>query len=386
VLTTDEGDKMPDLSVPYHAQETSLFCGPACVQMALGLLGVGGLTQTDLYNVRCHDDCIERGWATSPNGLQKTLNNHRPASFPGYFSIFGLGNTELISRKIVWTIHHYQAAAIALVMGNDHWVVVRGYEASAEPASSTDTSYGITSFYLNDPADGLGADHSIPYDNWLRSYMTGVPDGVWANQFIAACDSDPPPVVMGKAARPARRRRLRGDRILKPRRAGALALAGLAASGFLQRESSRRRLLNAYPVNPILVERLDCMDTFYYLVPFEVRPGAVVALVCIDARFGDYLQSALLPERGNRFHDLSFDLEFAREILFAQPIDFGRQGRLLKVRREAYALYPTLVWKPCRESMSPYLPFFMATIGNRQVYVRVDGQVFTRLHTHERGI
>ena len=62
-----------------------------------------------------------------------------------------------------------------------------------------------------------------------------------------------------------------------------------------------------------------------------------------------------------------------------------RKGRLI-VRKEAHGLYPTLVWQPCRESLSPYYPFFMVTVGAQRIYVRVDGQVFTKLHDKGRGI
>jgi hypothetical protein len=352
--------------------------------MVLSLLGLGGLTQTNLYNQHCHDDGIESSWYTSPNGLQGTLNDHRPKSFPGYFSLFGLGDTDSISRKIIWTIYQYRVAPVALVLGNSHWVVVRGYEVNADPVSSVDQTYAITTFYLNDPGDGFGAKHSIPYATWLSQYMTGVPTGYWERQFLAVCDSDPPPTGPGRIRVPARRRHFRGERILRPERIGELALAGLAASGLFDRDSWQRILPNIHPANPILIQRLDRLDTFYYLVPMGFR-RRVIALVCIDARFGDYLQAARLPSRRNAFRDLNFDPQVAVQILLARPIDFGRHGRL-KVRKQAYALYPTLVWRPCRESMSPYLPFFMATVGNRRVYIRVDGAVFPRLHTHDRGI
>ena len=56
-----------------------------------------------------------------------------------------------------------------------------------------------------------------------------------------------------------------------------------------------------------------------------------------------------------------------------------RKGRLL-VRKEAICIFPTLVWRPCRESLSPYWPFYMLTVGDARLYVRIDGAVFTALH------
>jgi hypothetical protein len=62
-----------------------------------------------------------------------------------------------------------------------------------------------------------------------------------------------------------------------------------------------------------------------------------------------------------------------------------RQGRLL-VRKEAVCMYPTLVWKPCRESLSPFWPFYLFTVGAYRLYVRIDGAVFTTLHDQDRGL
>ena len=63
----------------------------------------------------------------------------------------------------------------------------------------------------------------------------------------------------------------------------------------------------------------------------------------------------------------------------------GRQGRLT-VRPEAYSIYPTLVWRPSLESLSPFAPFHMLTVGDRRIFVRLDGRVFTSLQTHIPGI
>ena len=62
-----------------------------------------------------------------------------------------------------------------------------------------------------------------------------------------------------------------------------------------------------------------------------------------------------------------------------------RLGRI-RVRPEALCLYPILVWKPCRESLSPFWPFHMFTVGAYRLYVRIDGTIFTALHDNEPGI
>ena len=48
----------------------------------------------------------------------------------------------------------------------------------------------------------------------------------------------------------------------------------------------------------MLVQRLDRLDSFYYIVPFETRQKAVAAAASVDARFGNYRQAVALPEGG----------------------------------------------------------------------------------------
>ena len=38
-----------NLTVPYHQQDTDVYCGAACAQMVLDSIGSGLLSQDDLY-------------------------------------------------------------------------------------------------------------------------------------------------------------------------------------------------------------------------------------------------------------------------------------------------------------------------------------------------
>ena len=122
-----------NLAVSYHQQDTDYYCGAACAQMVLDSLGAGLLDQNQLYNDNHSHSTTEAGWATAPDGLQWTMHNYEPpapAGPPHYgsydFVLFALDTEDAISRKIVWTLHHYQAAPIAMVYGWQHWIVVRG--------------------------------------------------------------------------------------------------------------------------------------------------------------------------------------------------------------------------------------------------------------------
>jgi hypothetical protein len=142
------------------------------------------------------------------------LNHYRPASGTDYFESFDLASKESISRRIVWTIEHHGVAPVALVFGQRHWIVVRGYEASSAPTSADDASYTIAAFYIHIPwspmpypvspshiyGDGCGADGDlvgvancrITYESWKNNYMIGVSRGHWAGKYLAVCDSGRP--------------------------------------------------------------------------------------------------------------------------------------------------------------------------------------------------
>jgi len=390
------------LSVRYHQQDDTYYCGAACAQMVLESAGVGLIDQGTLDStISIHND-IEGGWATAPDGLQWTMNDSKPGSI----GLVAAASEDAISRKIVWSIYNRKLPAVALINGKAHWIVVRGFEASAAPTSSADVSYTITAFDINNPSPKLGsspppphgtadtcgsggefgfADEHIAYAHWRSSYMTGVPtSSFWEGKFVAVCDPAPPPTLVGAHVLTSNPEN--GEQILTPERARALARAGLEAYGLFQREAWRKSLLKTNPGDPILVQRLDRADAFYYIVPMQVSRKAVPVLVCVDARFGSYLQSARISDRGgSAFHGLNFDPNAAIETIVGQSISFGPKGRQI-VRKEAFALYPTLVWRPCRESMSPYIPFFMVTLGDRRVFIRVDGQLFTSLHFGDSGI
>lgn len=394
-----------NLTIQYHQQDTNYYCGAACAQMVLETIGAGLLDQDDLYADNHSHSTIEPSWYTGPDGLRWTLNDRRPASFTNYFALFELANEDSISRKIIWTIHHYQVAPVALVYGWAHWIVVRGYEASAAPSSSADNSYTITAFDVNNPwpptpspapppphsaADSCGtggmhgiANEHIAYATWQSTYMTGVPGGHWAGKFLAVCDPEPPPSYIGATRPPAKE--FKRTKLLSPDDAVKFAETGLRDYGLFERDAWKGALSKTSPAEPILVQRLDQPDSFYYIIPMQASQKRSPVLVSVDARFGDYRQSILLP-RGAMQFAAQADRESLKNRLADKRYEFeDRRGQLL-IRKEASCLHPTLVWKPCRESLSPFYPFYMLSTATARIYIRIDGQVFTRLHDDERGI
>jgi len=402
-----------DLSVAYHQQDTNYYCGAACAQMVLDSIGTGLLSQDDLYSDNHSHSTAEPGWYTAPDGLLWTMNNLKPPSptFNSYFVLDALDNEDSISRALIWTLHHYRVAPIAMVYGSQHWVVVRGYTASAAPNGFADNSYSISGFMLNNPwpptpsadnpaaapppphsgADGCGnggnrgvADEHIAYTTWQSDYMTGVPGGHWAGKFVAVCDPDPPPSRPG-IFREILMRPLPGHRLITADVALARANEGLRVHGLLDLDTHKRALTGTQPGQPVLVQRLDRLDSFYFIVPFSEPAGTTALAVAVDARTGVYRQSIVRTAGQGTVLSLN-DRQAASRVLVGRTIELpARLGRIL-VRPEAICHYPTLVWKPCLESLSPFYPFHQFTVGSHHIYVRNDGAVFTELHDNYRGI
>jgi len=414
------------LSVGYHQQDTGYYCGAACSQMVLSAIGAGILDQDDLY-ADCHGQSTldpTSNWYTGPDGLTWTLNDRRPPGSTDSFELAALDSEDAISRQICWAIRQHGVAPVALVNGWQHWIVVLGYAASQHPTSASDPSYTIDGLDMNDPwpptpstlaappphaaGDGCGtgggrgtANLHVSYTFW-KSMMTGVPGGYWQGKFVAVGVGDKPaaapdasecaPEPKGRAKkrkrddkspRNAPTRAGRGSGFVSQRKAATLAIRGLKAHGLHEREGWSRALDKAAPGPGQLVQRLDRDDTFYSVVQFTSSRGTE-AIVSVDARSGEYLLAGLLPKASKDFFPLS--REAAADVIVGRRIELGgNRGRLL-VRKEAMSQYPLLVWRPCRESFSPFYPFYMFIVGRHRLYVRADGAIFPSLTTDAAGI
>jgi hypothetical protein len=394
------------LAVPYHQQDTNFYCGAACAQMVLGALGQPLLSQDDLYNDN-HNHSVEPGaWSSPPDGLCWTMNNRQAQK---HFTLDETDTEEPISRTICWAVCHYQCAPIALVFGGNHWVVVRGCTVSAAPASAFDTAYTIAGFDINNPwppvpgppgppphaeGDVCGsggnrgvADINVSYDTWRRDYLTAnVFGAVWQGRFVAVCDPDRPgaPGLPEPSPPSKRKRRFDGQRLLDGGVVRDDLRGNLTDAGLLSHPVWSKVFEDVVPAEPLLVQRLDRPSDRYWIVPTVDRHGMLRGAVGVDAYFGDYQQAMAVRNADASpfgFGDSGRAIEQVVDRRFEFP---GAAGSLL-ARREDLSVHPGLVWRPCRESLSPFYPFRMISLGAHLLYVRAfDGAVFTTL-TNDLG-
>jgi hypothetical protein len=124
-----------------------------------------------------------------------------------------------------------------------------------------------------------------------------------------------------------------------------------------------------------------------------MAPGITPLAVLVDARSGQLLQSAVgevpdidsvPPEEADSVFTL-ISRPDAAALVIGKKVDLPGEAGRMRIRAEAVCQYPTLVWKPCRESLSPLVPFYMFTVGAHSIYVRIDGAIFMSLDDSGRG-
>lgn len=394
-----------DLGTPYHQQDTNYYCGAAVAQMILDSIGSGLIGQNTLYS--SNHSHSSAGWYTSPDGLNFTLNAFMPPppAFNSFFIVEAANSEPDGSANIVRTLRYFGVATGTLVYGCGHWVAVRGAKTDEDPENGPFT---IEGFYINNPwpptpsfynsslapppphadpdACGNGgnrgvANEWVPYSEWRNTYHTGCDVyGVGHKQFVSVCDPRRPP--LGPVKIVGVTRLADGSRLIPAEEAMRIALHGIESHLRSEKECPLTpAVMNAHPVSAHLVQRLDRRDEFYYLITVhqEGRPSAVLRG---DALYGTF-QGALSLTGAEKLPIIEREAAVAAARQAVIDLEDG-SGRL-KLRDGTFCVHPTLVWRPCRESRSPYYPFQQMTVGDVTIYVGYDGQVYPALHDLGRG-
>lgn len=388
----------------YHTQDTGYYCGAACAMMVLHEIGVpyAALDQDDLYTSN-HDHNVQSGWATDPYGLGFTLNDRRPASFlPNFFVVHKRLTEAQGTLDVAFTLYHYHVSPAILVYHCAHWNVVRGVQTDVDPASGP---YVVEGFWLNNPvwdstvgshddADtcGSGGGHGVAnefvtYGEWQTNRFNGCAydDPGGATQWISVCD--PEPATFGLPRRRETRYRSDGRHIIRVQDLSAIGNEGLKEYRVPESQFGERVFRTGKFGTPLLVQRLDVPNQYYYILPWEQRSG-VLAMVDVDARFGVFKSARIFSEAVSNWIPGGTPAKAVAEIerrINDKRFELAEERGRIRVFPGTYCISQTLVWKPCRESWSPHLPFYHVQVGGHSLYVRIDGPVFTGL-TSGRGV
>lgn len=215
---------------------------------------------------------------------------------------------------------------------------------------------------------------------WLDTYFKGCDfTGTGVKEFVSICNT----VVKIEKIEKMKKWEpkwepipLPGERIVDIEKIGDLAAADMDRHDLYNDKAFSSALKNAKPSRSVLVQRLDLPDSYYYMVPMKSEK-AVTAMVLADGMNGS-LQGCTAFKAPLKRPFLS--QEQALERVLDKTIDLGNKAGTIKFREGTFSSHPVLVWKPCRESLSPYYPFHMFTSGDKHVYVGHNGRIFTELH------
>lgn len=146
------------------------------------------------------------------------------------------------------------------------------------------------------------------------------------------------------------------------------ARQGLSQLQVADQPDVQRALADANPGEPLYVARLDQAGLGYYLVPWQLA-GGIAAIVQIDAQTGTFasLATPSIPPPA-----LVISVDEVRRHIAAQSS--------LRVTGE-----PTLVWQPCRETASPFLPLYMVPTDGGRIFVGMNGVLHQQLTPFSKG-
>jgi hypothetical protein len=122
------------------------------------------------------------------------------------------------------------------------------------------------------------------------------------------------------------------------------------------------------PGDPVRVRRLDSPDQDYFLVPWVADEGTLL-VAHLNAASGEVAGFASASRPGPPV-----------------MIDPGRARTVAEERlHHTVSRESEIVWQPCQESASPFLPFYRFESAAGAVYVRADGTVFYALTPFGKG-
>lgn len=375
--------------VPTFIQERFDYCGPATAKIVLRWLRVSR-SQDTLWDALqeesdalglplcepCLGACVE--WSTRPEALAGVIRSLSGADI----KLVSAASAAAADHAVVWSVLN-DIPAVTLVQGATHWIVVHGYHVSREPANINDTGYELLGFDIIDPNRPQKARDFVPAAAWRSDYMTGVVCGRFDGRFVAVCDPEPTRSPGGPTVPRTPQKKVALSAMLTPARISRMAFDGIRRAGLLEGDTWHKAMTGVRPGTHRLVHRLDRPRSFYALVPFE-KGGRVQAQAMVDPYSGTFLGAGASEDLGKSLY-MSCAGDEAIAMVAEKRFDLPGERPHMRLRREGLSASATLVWKPCRESLSPYLPFTRLSYGERAIYVRADGEVFTALTAPRAG-
>ncbi|MBV8749628.1 MAG: hypothetical protein JO103_07925, partial [Candidatus Eremiobacteraeota bacterium] len=323
------------------------------------------------------------------------LNFFAPVPYCDTFVVEGCSTQCGASELLVQLLAHPDAVPPAVLWDCSHWIVISGVQTDVDPRTGQD--YTINGYYYDSPVlvpksaqtppphandDCCGTkpiygtpNEYITYTDWKNGFDGCVDDGT--RYYYVVCEELRASTGRLKSQPPAHVVR-NSDMLIGSADAQTDALDGIREHGLDKSGPLAGALAGVTTGDPILVRRLDVLDTYYYLVPL-LRDAVIHGYARVDAMHGNFL--------GVSAGDHVFDpIPTADQIaLLIRDAKGGSGDGAYRLRPGTYAVNPTPVWQRCYEAFSPYQPLYQVAAGNRTLYAAADGTLYPSLTLPQRG-
>ncbi len=190
-----------DLPLPFHRQMTPIWCDPADLQSWVEYdqeqsLGSSTAVQQRMWDWELSHNAgfTEDQWDASPYAVASAARHWLPDRG---FNHFIYDDAMAATNTMGWLLANprYREPSVALIWRGDHYILVRGIRATADPSTNPDAR--ILGVYVMDPNQGsrswLGEDRYIPISDWLSSFLTpvtyltphtGLPGDRWQEKYV----------------------------------------------------------------------------------------------------------------------------------------------------------------------------------------------------------
>jgi uncharacterized protein YraI len=205
-----------DLAVPFHRQLNRIWCDPADLEMWREYRTGRAADSSQAFQQAAWDWELAHNagftleeWDCSPYAVASAADHLMPGIG---FDHFVYDDPVAATRTIAWLLANpsYREPSVATIWRGDHYVLVRGVRASADPFR--DPAARILGLWVADPNQGrpswLGRDRYVALDRWLDELLTpvtyrtpgsGVPGDVWQDKHVTIQRSFAPgPTARGR--------------------------------------------------------------------------------------------------------------------------------------------------------------------------------------------
>jgi hypothetical protein len=391
---------MPDvlLNVPWAKQEKSFFCGPAVAEMLISAAGTTRPASPPTWQERlwedikaqtlgsrpsdadrepssfpsqkcerCDGDPDWHCWATTPEALKRVLNMGQAATT---FAVQAHAAEGAATAQLLASIDAGHAPA-ALVYGWQHWIVVRGYahgmRKSCGAAGRQFSGLYLRNSKVNNPL------HFVTCRKWYDDYLRSVPCGEYSGDYVVITGTAAMPVSNPTPPPPPDGRR---NRVIDPDTARREAEVAARELLELQPERWNPGFANKPARQPLLVRRLDRDNSYYYIVSFGPERRETARLI-VDAHSAEF-DEAIAVEREDGSLAPFIEPRRTLDPWWARLVELPAL-RDYRITRETVKVDDSLVWRPCDQSTTPFLPFYQVYVGDSLIYLRIDGEPFDRL-------